>query len=169
MSEPDPRAVVASYLGATGRHDVDAALRHLSDDFELQFVGGPSIGADGLRSALEWDRGVDGRLEWDWVAAAVTEVVVEGRETSAFFQLLGVEPLPFRSRFLVSEEGLISRQRHEVHAPGAGYEEALARAVAWAEQHEPGELARIYPEGRLVYSEAMGRRWVALLRRWRGA
>lgn len=170
MSEPEPRAVVASYLDATSRHDIDAALRHLSDDFELEFVGGPSIGKDALKSALGWDRGVGGRLEWEWGAdAGGPEVVVEGRETNAFFQLLGVDPLPFRSRFVVGDGGLITRQRHEASGPGAGYDEALARAVEWAQEHEPGELAQIYPEGRLRYSEAMGRRWVALLRRWRGA
>lgn len=166
---PDPRAIVTAYLDAASRHDVDAALRHLDDDFELTFSGGPSMGKEAMTAALGWDAGVGGRLDWVVVEEDGPELVVEGTETNAFFRLLGAEPLAFRSRFRVGGDGRITHQHHEVRGPGAGYEEALAEAVAWAGEHEPDELAEIYPDGRLVYSEEMGRRWVALLRRWRKA
>lgn len=165
----DRRAVVTAYLDAVNRHDVDQAMRHLSDGFRLEFAGGPSMAKADMASMLGWDAGVEGRVGWEIVAEEASEVVVEGQETNEFFRLLDVGHLRFRSRFRVDDDGRITHQRHEVQSLGDRYGEVLAEAVAWAQEHEPEELAEIYPQGRLIHSEAMGRRWVALLRRWRKA
>lgn len=169
MPSPDPRAIVTAYLDAVNRHDIDGALACLSDDFTLEFVGGPAMGKAGMASAMGWDAGVGGRVQWEVVEEGAREVAVDGTESNEFFRLLGVGPLPFRSRFRVDDHGRIVRQRHQSQGPGSDYASALAEAVAWAERKEPEELAEIYPNGELVYSEAMGRRWVALLRRWKEA
>lgn len=110
-----------------------------------------------------------GRVEWEVVEEDGRDIAVDGTESNEFFRLLGVGPLPFRSRFRVDHDGRIVWQRHESEGPGPDYAAALEKAVAWAEQHQPDELAEIYPDGQLVYSEAIGRRWVALLRRWKAA
>ncbi len=57
-------------------------------------------------------------------------------------------------------------QHHEADWAGVSIDDALAPAVAWAEEHAPDALAKAYPEGRMIYSEETGRHWVALLRRW---
>lgn len=161
------KTTVNRYLSAVDRHDIDAALALLADDFELRFRGGPTMDREALARAMGWDVGTQGSLEWEVVSEEGAEITVEGTETNEFLRLLGVPPLPFRSRFTVNEDRLIEHQLYEVDWSGVSMEDELAPAVRWAEEHAPGELAEIYPGRKLVYTEEMGRRWVALLKRWK--
>lgn len=163
------RDVVQRYLEAANRHDVAAALAHLRDDFQLEFKGGPTLGKRAVEEAMGWDRGTSGRISWRVVSASDDRVTVEGEETNVFLSLLGSAPLGFRSRFEVDEAGRIARQEYEVQASGPPVPELLEPSVSWAERHAPDELAAVYPDGRLVYTEEMGRKWVRLLRDWREA
>lgn len=167
MSSRDLQDVLASYFEHVNRHDVAGALAHLTERFQLEFGGGPTLNKEEVARALGWDAGTEGRVEWRIVSASGNEVSVEGEETNEFLNLLGVPPLPFTGRFEFDESGLIARQHHVVEWPGASIDQALAPAIAWAGEHAPEELARVYPDGRLVYSQESGRVWVALLRRWR--
>lgn len=165
----DAKDVVTSYLAAVGRHDPTAALAHLRNDFRLEFVGGPSMGKDGLEQAMGWDRGTSGSIEWEVVAASAGRVTIAGEETNEFLSLLGARPIRFEADFDVDDEGLIRRQRYEVVGSGPSMDALLDPVVSWARTHAPEELAAVYPDGRLVYTAAMGRRWVRLLRAWRGS
>ena len=55
--------------------------------------------------------------------------------------------------------------------PGAGPsdEEALRPVLRWARDHHPGEIAEIYPGGRMLLGADAAHRWLALLRAWRAA
>ena len=166
----DPRATLRSYLRHVNDHDVEGALAHLAEDFRLSFPNGPELDRSAMESAMGWDAGTEGRVDWESIESEEPdEIAIRGQETNEFLRLLGIPPLPFRSHFRFDDAGLILRQRHAVEWPDPPVEEALAPAVAWAEVNEPETLAEIYPDGHLVYSEAKGRRWLGLLRRWRDA
>lgn len=159
---------VDRYLTLANEHDVPAALGCLADSFELRFVGSEfAIGKDAIADALAWDAGTDGQNEWRVVGTDGPRVTVEGQETNEFLSLLGIEALRFRSTFEVDDDGRIASQTHRVEWGDVTLEDAMEPLVAWASRHEPEELDAIYPEGRMVYTEEMGLRWVALARRWR--
>lgn len=165
----DAKEAVKGYLEAANGHDTGGALDHLHDEFELQFVKGPTLDKAAIGRAMGWDIGTEGVRSWRIVSETGDEVVVEGEETNQFLQLLGSEPLKFRSEFRVDDQGLIMSQRYEVEWLSPSVEESLKPAIAWADVHAPEELAEVYPDGKLVYTEAMGRRWVALLKAWRSS
>ena len=169
MSTDSPAQVAEKYLTCLAAHDITAALELLSDSFVLEFEGGPSLDKAGLAKALGWDTGTEGSLEWQIVSEGPRDVTFEGHETNQFLSLIGVDPLEFRSRFEVDDEGRIQKQVHATDWSGVSIPDALAPAIEWATEHAPAELEGAYPNGAMVYSEESGRRWVALLRRWRSA
>lgn len=161
---------VERYLTRTNEHDVPGALACLADSFELRFAGSEyAMRKDGLADALAWDAGTGGHNEWRVVEVDGRKVTVEGRETNEFLEILGIEALRFRSIFEVDDDGRIASQTHAVDWGDVTLEDAMEPLIAWASRNEPEELAAIYPEGRMVYTEEMARRWVALARRWRTA
>lgn len=165
-----PEDAVERYLTRTNEHDAPAALGCLADSFELRFAGSEfAMTRDALADALAWDAGTGGHHEWRVVEVDGPEVTVEGRETNEFLALLGIEALRFRSTFEVDDDGRILGQTHAVDWGDVTLEDAMGPLVAWASRDEPEELEAIYPEGRMVYTEEMARRWVALARRWRTA
>ena len=166
MSFKTPRDVLASYLAQLNDHEIHRALEHLAEEFRLEFKGGPTLSKSDLSSALGWDAGTQGRLEWSIVSETLETIAVEGEETNEFLTLLLIEPLAFRSEFRFNDDGLISHQVHDVDWTGVSVSDALAPAIEWATEHALDELAQAYPQGKMVYSEETGRRWVVLLRRW---
>ncbi len=167
VNNKTPLEVLTSYLGCLNEHEVYRALEHLAEDFRLQFKGGPSLSKSDLAGALGWDTGTRGRVEWHIVSESSAMIAVGGHETNDFLTLLLIEPLPFHSEFQFNGDGLISRQVHDVDWSGASVSDALAPAIAWAAEHAPDELARAYPNEKMLYSEETGRGWVALLRKWK--
>ncbi|MDX1393849.1 MAG: nuclear transport factor 2 family protein [Gemmatimonadota bacterium] len=157
---------LARYMEAINRHDTRAALACLSRDFVLEFPGGAKLDRGGMESALGWDAGTKGRVEWSVVAERGNVITIEGEETNEFLRLLEIGPLPFESRFELDDHGLIAKQMHRTDWGGVSVEEALSPVLAWARQAAPAELAEVYPDGRMTYTEEAGRAWVDLLRRW---
>lgn len=127
------------------------------------------LGKEQVAAALGWDVGTEGRVTWTVSSERGPEVRLDGTETNEFLRLLRLGPLEFSSRFEVDEEGRIATQTHEVDWSGTSVADALAPVLEWAAEVAPDELAEIYPDGGLVYTEEMGRRWVKLLRDWRAA
>lgn len=165
-----PEDAVDRYLTRTNEHDVPGALDCLADSFELRFAGSEyAMTKDSLADALAWDAGAGGHNEWHVVEVDGPRVTVEGRETNEFLELLGIESLHFRSTYVVDDDGRIASQTHAVDWGDVTLEDAMEPLIAWASRNEPEELEAIYPEGRMVYTEEMARRWVALARRWRTA
>ena len=166
---PTAEQAVNRYLTHLNEHNVRAALDCLAETFQLQFSGTDYVmSKEAAADALAWDAGAKGHLEWQVVSADERRVTVEGRETNEFLSLIGVGSLAFRSTFEVTERGKIERQSHHVDWGPVTLEAAMKPLVEWALQHEPDELAEIYPNGRMLYTRSMAERWVALARRWRG-
>ncbi len=157
---------VKLYRAALNDHDIETALSLLAKDYQLRFAGTEVLlsKAD-LPRILGWDRGVNGHIEWD-IKGDAEALTFEGRETNDFFELLGIAHLRFRTTFRLDVKGRIIEQSYETLPAQVSTEEAMKPAVQWAQRNRPAELREIYPDGRMIYTEDMGRRWVALLREW---
>jgi hypothetical protein len=166
----DATDIVGAYLGHLADHSLQAALACLAPDFELEFAGaGFTLGKGQAATALEWDVGANGRLDWQLVDASLHTVTIQGSEGNDFLDLIGVGRLAFRSVFTVSPSGLISRQVHEVSWGEVSLSEAMIPLTTWASEHESEELAEIYPGEQMTYSRQMAVRWVRLAEKWKGA
>jgi hypothetical protein len=160
-----------SYLAALNAHDIPGALAHLSADFRAYFPAvGASLTREDLPAALGWDVGTDGQFIYERLEASGSEVSGVLTEANEFYRLIGLEPTTGRATFRFDAVGRI---REQVYEPPSGLApsvtDALKAPMAWARREEPDELEAIAPAGQLVYTENAGRRWVALLRRWRAS
>ena len=158
---------VQRYRAALNKHDTETAMSLLAEDYKLRFVGTEFvISKDDLPRILGWDTSVNGHVEWDIAEGKTEPLTFEGRERNDFFGLLGISHLRFRTIFRVDANGKIIEQLYEAHPNQPSWEEAIKPAITWASEHRPRELHEIYPDGKIIYTEEMGRRWVTLLREW---
>ena len=161
---------VELYRAALNNHDIETAMSLLAEDYKLRFVGTEFVMSKAdLPRMLGWDSGVNGHVEWDVVKGEAEALTFEGRERNDFFELLGIAHLRFRTTFRLDVKGKIIEQLYETHPGQPSSEEAMKPAVEWASQHNPAELQEVYPDGQMVYTEEMARRWVALLTEWRSS
>jgi hypothetical protein len=160
--------VVGTYLRYLADHSIEEALACLAPDFALEFAGaGFSMTKDQAATALGWDAGANGRLEWEVADETPPTVTIQGSEGNDFLDLIGIGRLAFRSVFTVSITGLISHQSHGVSWGDVALPEAMAPLIAWASEYESQELAEIYPKQQMSYSQPMAIRWVRLAKKWK--
>jgi len=164
----DTRAVFDSFAQALQRHDIEAALSHVAEDFVLRDQQSSYRGdRQSFRVMLGWDVAVDGSTEFRDILVDGDTVHVRAVETNRFIRLLGMNKGEFRLTFVI-RDGLI---REEIISGSAEFmqsvNEALQPVVKWATAHRPDELAKVYSDGQLIYTEETGRLWIALLEKWR--
>lgn len=169
MDRLEPLEVLRRYYEHRNRHETAAAEAYLAKSLEIQFVDGPTLNRQQVADAGGWDVGARGSVEWTVVETDGDRVVIRGTETNEFLRLLAIPPIRFDSTFWFDDEGLITRQRYRADWGDVSLPDALEPAVAWAREHAPDELEKVYPGGKMVYTEDAARRWVALLTRWRQA
>jgi hypothetical protein len=134
----------------------------------MEFAGaGFSMSKSQAATALEWDAGVNGWLEWQLVAESPRAVTIQGYEGNDFLDLIGISTLKFRSVFTVSPTGLISHQLHETSWGDVSLSDAMAPLISWTSEYDAVELVEIYPEGKMSYSRPTAVRWVRLADKWR--
>ncbi len=158
-----------AYLDAHRRHDTDAVLSSLADDFQLKFPGGFAMKKEDLRAALAWDTGVNGSLTYQNLREGENTIRGLFTERNDFFQLLGIEGLQSQQTFRFDQDGLIVEQIYEPIPDQSSWQEAMEPAIGWASQHRSEELVEIYPNNQMIYTEEMAKRWLILLREWRAA
>ncbi len=166
----EPNGQIEAYLAAINIHDVERATSYLANDFRITFVNyGVSLDKEQAREALAWDAGANGHVRFE--PSDVEEHAITGllTEENDFLKLVGIPVLKARTTYRFDGHGLIKEQIYELLPHQASSQDAMQPAVAWAAKHQPKELAEIYPEGQMIYSEEMARRWVALLKEWRAA
>ncbi len=165
----DATDIVGAYLEHVADHAIQDALACLAPEFKLEFAGaGFTMEKGQAATALEWDVGANGRLDWQLVDESLDTVTIRGSEGNDFLDLIGVGPLGFRSVFTISPTGLISHQLHEVSWGELSLSDAMVPLTMWASEHESEELAEIYPGGKMSYSGPMAVRWVRLAEKWKG-
>lgn len=158
-----------AFLDAHHRHDADAALSFLAEDFQLKFPGDFTMSKKDVRKILAWDHAVNGRYYYENLEEKGNTLRCLLRESNDFFQLLGVEELQARMTYRFNDEGLFIEQIYEPVPGQADWMEALKPAVEWARKNRADELKEIYPDDQFVYTAEMAGRWLALLRDWRAA
>ena len=162
------RDIVDVYLKNVAAHAIEDALACLAPDFELEFAGaGFALTKSQTATALEWDVGANGSLEWHFAEESSSSVTVVGSEGNDFLDLVGVGRLAFRSIYTIASTGLISRQLHDVTWGEVSLPEAMAPLIEWASEYELEELNEIYPAGQMSYSGPMATRWVRLAQKWK--
>ena len=164
----DTREVFESFVQALKRHDIDAALSHVAEDFLLRDEKSSYRGdRESLRIMLGWDVAVEGSTEFRDVLVDGDTVHVRAVETNRFIRLLGIEQGEFRLTFVIRDDLI----REEIIGGSTEFmrsvTKALEPALAWATTHQPENLAKVYPDGQLIYTEETGRLWIALLEEWR--
>ncbi len=166
----EARQIVGVYLGYLADHALEQALACLSPDFALEFAAaGFSMTRAQAATALDWDAGVNGRLDWEVSDETPSTVTIQGFEANDFLELIGIGRLAFRSVFTVSATGLISHQFHETSWGEVSLQDAMAPLIAWASEHEAQELSEIYAEQQMSYTRPMAIRWVRLAKKWKTA
>ena len=160
--------IVTVYLDHLADHATQDALNCLAPNFEMEFAGaGFTMSKSQAATALEWDAGANGRLDWRLVDESPRTVTIQGSEGNDFLDLVGIGALGFRSVFTISPPGLISHQLHETSWGAVSLSDAMAPLISWASEHDPEELTEIYPEGKMSYSGPMAVRWVRLAEKWK--
>lgn len=163
----DSRRIVDEYLDRLADHAIEDALTYLAPDFVLEFRGeGTRLSKTQTASALEWDFGAGGRLDWIVGEESLGSVTVHGSEGNDFLDLIGVGLLSFRSVYTIAPSGLIIRQLHEVSQGEVSIENGMAPLIAWAAEADPEELNELYPGEQMVYTGPMAVRWVRLAKEW---
>ena len=170
MTAPKRINISGRFFALLNDHKIEEALACTTDHFKVTFgESGFSVLKDDFRRAVGWDVGANGRVSCRKSEIVGDDVVVQCWETNDFLSLLGIEGLTFQATLRFDSDDLIDEYVFELLPDQPSHEEAMKPAIDWASQHEPQELAQIYPDGQLVYSEEMATRWVALLERWRRA
>jgi len=167
-SDPDPRSVVEAFLAAANAHDREVALALLADDYVFREAGSlQGMDRDDMADLFAWDEVIESRAHYE--ALEVSEGEIRGifSETNALYRALGIPrtscQLTFRLRSLQITEQIIE----QVLGDGPSFEEALAPFLEWLEENSPEDVDRLLPDGALVFSPKMARRWLVLLDRWR--
>lgn len=163
---PAPAEVVGRYVEAMGRGDVDGMLDLVGEDVVVfPSLGGGYFGRERARLVLEYRAGLRERwrvLEWrDGSGAGQVGAVIEARNDVG--SRLGVRP---RTEVLFTVRG--SRLAAEFLLDDSrSLRRALRPFLAWAAEHRPRELARVWAHDRPIRSADAARRLVALLDEWR--
>jgi len=112
MMGVDPAAVVASFIEAIERRDIDAAASLLAEDATYDNVPvGPLVGRDVARATLASFLGSAAEVEWQVVRQMVVGSVVANERVDRFRIGEGWLELPVAGFFEVDEDGLISLWR----------------------------------------------------------
>lgn len=161
---------VKSYLGAVNSNDVERTLRFFADQVEWAEGTAPAstLDREAVRDRLAWDAAHQTKLTWGEITIDGDHARVMVAQKSQFLDLLGLPEQRFRLT-LRMKDNLINRVVVEpVETASADLARALAPFAKWAKTNHGDELARIWPEQRLVQDGAAATTWLALLREWRG-
>lgn len=164
---PQPKDRLDAFLDAINHHEVDQAMSSLAEDFHLVFVGfGVSMTKEETRGALAWDAGANGRVSYTQIEILENTITGILTEENDFLRLVGIPELKSRNTYVLDEQGLINQQLYEPIPGQPSFQEAMQPAVTWAVEYRAAELAEIYPDNQMIYTEDMARRWVTLLQEW---
>lgn len=166
--DPDARSLVEAFLAAANDHDVEAALAFLADDYVFRELGAlQGMDRAAMADLFGWDAVVESLAHYDALEAEATEIRGIFSETNALYRALGIPRTSCRLTFRI-RGGKISEQIiEEVLGEGPSFDDALEPFLEWAEDAAPGEVDELLPDGEIVFTAAMARRWLALLERWR--
>jgi limonene-1,2-epoxide hydrolase len=109
---PTPADVVASFIAAIERHDVDAALALVTDDVSYENVPiDPIVGKEAVGAALRGFLATATEVDWKVLRTVTDDRVVVNERVDRFRIGDGWLELPVAGFFELTVDGLISRWR----------------------------------------------------------
>lgn len=159
-----------AYMQAVNRGDAEACLALLHDEYVFHDEGWTfTLRKADMRDTFEWDAATHAQVMYDNLLVNGDQVSGLFTETNDFYTLLGIPQKRFRIIYTF-ERGLIKDHVFTYVPNGTpSIPKALEPVLPWAAHHHADELAAIYPNEQFSYTGDMGRRWIALLQKWRAA
>jgi hypothetical protein len=159
---------VETYVQSLNEHDLEKALSMLSNDFKLHFTEYDArVDKKGMVNILGWDKGVNGMVSYEDLAAEGDSVTGLFSEQNDFFKLIGINEFKAKVSFTFDESGLMVKQSYTPLPNQPSFLEKMQPAIEWAKKSRPEELAKIYRDNQIQFTEQMGKRWVLLLKEWK--
>lgn len=158
------------YIKALNQHDIEKVLGFLADDFELYFVEfDSSMDKKAYVDVLGWDKGVNGKVTYENLEIEGNTIKGLFTERNQFFDLVDITEMKATITYRFNENGKIVKQSYTALPDQPAFQEKMQPVIEWARAHMPNELEEIYPQNQMIYNEEMGKRWVALLKKWKAA
>lgn len=162
---------VKAYRAAHDRGDVAAEAAFLAPDarmfFEERKGDGEPLAAGRSGRYAHWDeffRSQSTLTDWTEDGNAVSATVHENND---FYRLLDWTPRPYRMSWWLDANGRITAAMVQ-SIPGET-KSRMSEFRAWAQEHHPGELAYLMPNGRIDPTGDRAERFKTILLEWRKA
>lgn len=161
---------VKGFVAAHQRGDLEKASGYLADDFTFRVQGDDAVvDRERYLDVLKWDAATGWEVSYEdlvWEGDVVTAVFTE---TNDVYRLAGAEPRRYRLTFRFDDELMREQVLEPLPSGAPGLDEALRPFLAWASENREDDLARVYRDGRPVYSGSSAATWISLLEDWSAA
>ena len=166
--ESSPQSVVESFLEAANQHDVEAALGCLADDYIYREAGSlEGMDREAMADLLAWDEVIQSRAHYEALDFAGEEIRGVFSETNALYRALGIPRTSCQLTFRVRDGKISEQVIEQVLGEGPTFEEALSPFLEWLDEIDPDQVEEILPDGAILFTPKMAKRWLKLLDRWR--
>jgi hypothetical protein len=160
------------YRRAYSRHDVQAVLSFLADDYVFRVANSDyKASKKELVGNLEWDFALNARTAYEDLQLRGNTIRVIIIDENDFYKGLGlVGPRKYRFRYEYDEKGQIKEGIIEQYLTDPEeFTKAFNALTEWAKKERPQELAEIFPNNHMEFKKELAGRWIALMREWHKA
>ncbi len=166
-------AKLLGYREARKAHDTQRIAGYLAEESRIWFDRKEGPGtlrkASGDGPWAEWDREMKSTSTTHEYKVNGNELVTVVSETNDYFKLLDRKPTPYLLTYWFDDderiEGMLVSSLPKEPKNKGRFEEFKA----WADEHHPGVLDELEPDGRIIPSKENAIRWRKLLIEWRTA
>ncbi len=164
-------AKLLGYREARKAHDTQRIASYLADESRIWFDKKEGPGelrkASGDGPWAEWDREMKSTSTTHEYEVNGNELVTVVSETNDYFKLLDRKATPYLITYWFDAderiEGMLVSSLPKEPKTNGRFEEFKA----WADEHHPGVLDELQPDGRIIPSKENAIRWRELLIEWR--
>ena len=117
----------------------------------------------------EWDREMKSTSKTHEYEVIGNELVIVVSETNDYFKLLDRKPKPYLTTYWFDADERIEGMLVSSMPKEANNNGRFEEFKAWADEHYPGVLDELEPDGRIIPSKVNAIRWRKLLIEWREA
>ena len=164
-------AKLLGYREARKAHDTQRIAGYLAEESRIWFDKKEGPGelrkASGDGPWAEWDREMKSTSTTHSYEVNGNELVTVVSETNDYFKLLDRKPTPYQITYWFDEderiEGMLVSSLPKEPKTNGRFKEFKK----WADEHHPGVLDELEPDGRIIPSRANAIRWRKLLIDWR--
>ncbi|MEE9131708.1 MAG: DUF1573 domain-containing protein [Phycisphaerales bacterium] len=166
-------AKLLGYREARKAHDTQRIAGYLADESRIWFDKKEGPGtvrtSTGDGPWAQWDREMKSTSTTHEYEVNGNELVTVVSETNDYFRLLDRKPTPYQITYWFDDderiEGMLVSSLPKEPKNKGRYDEFKK----WADEHHPGVLDELQPEGKIIPSKENAIRWRKLLIEWREA